>query len=54
MFRCGKILIAVTLLMANPVAAVGANGRQSACSEQHAATGAPIAAECRAVEARAT
>ena len=53
MFRCGKTLIALALLMGLLVA-VCRNGRQSACSQQHAATGDPIAAECRAVEARTT
>ena len=33
MFRCGKTLIALALLMATPVAVFAPNDRQSACSE---------------------
>ena len=54
MFRCGKTSDRARVADGDSCRCLGPNGRQSACSSSIGATGDPVAAECRAVEARAT
>ena len=49
MFRCGKTLIALALLIGDPCRRVGPNRRQAAGPGSPGATGEPAAADCRAV-----